>query len=645
MPDWFYRTLSQPLLFALPPKKSRDLALGLIGGIARLPGGKYVIDILGHMVPDARLILHRAGLTFWTPVGFGLGLDMNATATKALTRFGVGLIEVGPVGLTTHSLTALSRNPATQSLAWHGTHRLAAIDVAARLPKRRDRRVVTMARLQPDHINEIESLVHSLRSKVSAFSIVLEDMAYFAALVVAAKGAPVFGVLNATLPIDQCTQLVRTALAAGCAGILVDGTLGVEGQQTFAPSVLPNVLAVTSQLRAAFGDSLTLIATGGVHQPADALALLNAGANIIQADSGLVFSGPGLVKRIDDALMHQQLTATQIPIETDLFESDPQRDVLKQSWLWFLLLGLAMLVGSGLAAFIAIGRVVLPYDEVFVGLSKAELHAVNPHLLNFLVHDRITLAGIMATVGIAYSGLAFFGARRGWHWAEGTIQVSALTGMLSFFLFLGFGYFEPFHGFVTAVLAQFLIAGTRSQLKPPQHVPQPALREDAAWRIGLWGQLCWVLFGLGLLGAGAAISLVGIGAVFVPEDLNFMRTSAELLQSASPRLIPMIAHDRATVGGMLLSSGLVYLLPSLWGFRKGERWLWWTLTLAAIPAFAAVVWVHFHVGYVDLWHLAPVPLAMLLFGAGTVLSRSFLCNYPQPPTPKGESLIFSTTPL
>jgi dihydroorotate dehydrogenase len=637
MPDWFYRTLSQPLLFTLPPKQSRDLALGLMGSIARLPGGKYVIDILGHMVPDARLTLHRAGLTFWTPVGFGLGLDMNATATKALARFGVGLIEVGPVGLTAQSLTALRRDPATQSLAWRGKHRLAAIDVAARLPKRRDHRVVTMARLQPDHINEIENLVDPLRNKVSAFSVALEDMACVAALVASAKGLPVFGVLNTTLPIDQTTQLVGAALAAGCAGVLVDGTLGVAGQQIFAPSVLPNVIAVTAQLRVAFGDSLTLIATGGVHQPADALELLHAGANLVQVDSGLVFSGPGLVKRIDDALMHQQLTAIKPSIETDQFESDPQREVLKQSWLWFLLLGLAMLFGSMLAAFITIGRVVLPYDEVFVGLSKADLHAVNPHLLNFLVHDRITLAGIMATVGIAYSGLAFFGARHGWHWAEGTIQVSAFTGMLSFFLFLGFGYFEPFHGFVTAVLAQFLIAGTRSQLKPPQHVPQPALREDAAWRIGLWGQLCWVLFGLGLLGAGAAISWVGISAVFVPEDLKFMSTSTELLQNASPRLIPMIAHDRATVGGMLLASGFVYLLPSLWGFRKGERWLWWTLVLAAIPAFAAVIWIHLHVGYVDVWHLAPVPLAMLLFGLGAVLSRPFLCRHSEPPTPRANS--------
>lgn len=410
----------------------------------------------------------------------------------------------------------------------------------------------------------------------------------------------------------------------------------IQGTRLFAPSALPNVLALTTHLHTEFGDSLTLIATGGVHQPEDALALLNAGANVIQIDSGLVFSGPGLVKRIDDALMHQHLAAIAPSINTNLFENDPQREELKQSWLWFLLLGLAMLLGSGLAAFIAIGRVVLPYDEVFVGLSKADLHAVNAHLLDFLVHDRITLAGIMATVGIAYTGLAFFGTRRGWHWAEGAIQVSAFTGMMSFFLFLGFGYFEPFHGFVTAVLTQFLIAGTRSHLKPPQHVPQPPLREDANWRIGLWGQLCWVLFGLGLLGAGAAISWVGISTVFVPEDLAFMGTGLEALQRASPRLVPMIAHDRATVGGMLLSSGFVYLLPSLWGFRKGERWLWWTLVLAAIPAFAAVIWIHFYVGYVDAWHLAPVPLAMLLFAAGALLSRPFLCSRSEPSTPKGQ---------
>jgi dihydroorotate dehydrogenase len=75
---------------------------------------------------------------------------------------------------------------------------------------------------------------------------------------------------------------------------------------------------------------------------------------------------------------------------------------------------------------------------------------------------------------------------------------------------------------------------------------------------------------------------------------------------------------------LLLSGGLNYLLPALWGFRRGERWLWWTLVLGAIPAFGAAIWVHGHVGYLDVWHLLPLVPAMGLFAMGALLSRRFL---------------------
>jgi hypothetical protein len=41
-----------------------------------------------------------------------------------------------------------------------------------------------------------------------------------------------------------------------------------------------------------------IIASGGVHQPKDALDLIQSGANYVQLHSGLIYSGPGLPKRI-----------------------------------------------------------------------------------------------------------------------------------------------------------------------------------------------------------------------------------------------------------------------------------------------------------------------------------------------------------
>ena len=62
-----------------------------------------------------------------------------------------------------------------------------------------------------------------------------------------------------------------------------------------------------------------------------------------------------------------------------------------------------------------------------------------------------------------------------------------------------------------------------------------------------------------------------------------LETSAESLRSVSPRLVPLIAHDCASFGGMIVASGLCFLGVAPWEFRWGERWVWWTLLLAGIP--------------------------------------------------------------
>src|SRR5262249_28107678 len=150
--------------------------------------------------------------------------------------------------------------------------------------------------------------------------------------------------------------------------------------------------------------------------------------------------------------------------------------------------------------------------------------------------------------------------------------------------------------FVTACLLQLLLLAVHAKLGTYTPDTPPPRRTDRAWRLAQWGQLLLVLHGIGVLGAGLIISTVGITQVFVPEDLEFMGTTAEALTAANPRLVPLVAHDRATFGGMLVSTGLVMLLASLWGFRAGNRWLWWTLLAACVAGYVPAIGVHFVVG-------------------------------------------------
>jgi hypothetical protein len=298
-----------------------------------------------------------------------------------------------------------------------------------------------------------------------------------------------------------------------------------------------------------------------------------------------------------------------------------------RDWVWIALLGFGMLIGGCLAWLVAATRVVLPYDEAFVGLSRSELLAVNGRLLAFLTHDRVTLSGTMTAIGVLYALLAVHPMRRGEAWARRAVTISGAVGFASFFLFLGFGYFDPLHALVTSLLLPFFLLGLFTGRRQASGFGSGAggIGSHRGSRTGWpWGQFLFLSVGAGLLLGGIALAVIGVTGVFVPEDLAFMGTTRAALAAASPRLVPLIAHDRASQGGALVCNGLGVLLVTLWGYRPGARWLWWTLCASGTPGFVAALGTHVAVGYLDPWHLAPALAGAGLYVAALVASGPVL---------------------
>lgn len=611
MPDWSYRTLFRPLLFRMPVARARDLCLGVLGAVGRSPAGPGAIDFLGHMRADPRLGRTVMGMYFPSPVGLGAGMDVESRATPAFARFGFGFLEVGPVTREaidgsgeivrddrdrSFTFPVLMPNPGVEALA-------------RRLQTLRPDRPPVWARLGVEAgagparaLDDYRSMVAQLAPFVDAFVVDPPRREWGTDR----RRAVVEGVVEAAHPKPVVLRVdalgAEEPLIRGVAGLLADGGSRVLGRPAHGAS-----LAMVGRLRERHGPDLRIVAAGGIHEPADALAFFEAGADLVQIDSGLAFGGPGLPKRTNEALLS---SSTPHPPDTARAAERP--------WLWSLLMGLGMLLGGVMAVAIAVSRVVLPYDEGFVGLGRDQLKSINPRLLPFMAHDRVSLAGAMVAVGVLYSGLAWWGIRSGMHWAWKSVTLSASLGFASFFLFLGFGYFDPFHAFVTSILCQFLLLSIFAKPGPAPLPDWADLRGDRAWRRSLWGQLALVAQAVGLMGAGATIAYVGVTTVFVPEDLHFLQTTAAELSASTPRLVPLVAHDRAAFGAMLACVGLTYLTSTLWGFARGRRWLWWTMLAAGAPGYLAAIAVHRVVGYEDAWHLAPTfaGLGLLLVGLG-----------------------------
>jgi len=49
------------------------------------------------------------------------------------------------------------------------------------------------------------------------------------------------------------------------------------------------------------GGALPIIGVGGIGTPADALAMIDAGASLVQVYSALIFHGPGMIRKINRA--------------------------------------------------------------------------------------------------------------------------------------------------------------------------------------------------------------------------------------------------------------------------------------------------------------------------------------------------------
>jgi len=290
------------------------------------------------------------------------------------------------------------------------------------------------------------------------------------------------------------------------------------------------------------------------------------------------------------------------------------------------LTGLA-LIGSGLFAFfLAATGHFLPHDILFLGMSADELRSVaHGRLVHFMMHDRVSFGGAIVAVGVLYLWLAEFPLRARQAWAWWTFLFSGIAGFSSFLAYLGYGYLDSWHGVATLVLLPIFVVGLykSSQLVRPWQSARVLLRPGDTPPVRSAygaGRLLLLVTAWSLVLGGMIIMTVGMTSVFVPTDLEFMQVASADLAAANPRLIPLIAHDRAGFGGGVCCCGLtmffcVYCSPPC-------RSLWQALWIMGGAGFGTAVGVHFPIGYTNAMHLAPAFLGAAMFIVGMALTHN-----------------------
>jgi dihydroorotate dehydrogenase len=328
-----YRLL-RPALFRLPPERAHALAMRVTRSASSIPPVLGALKRVGRH-DDPRLAVEAFGVRFPNPIGVGAGLDKDADALPIWEAMGFGHVEIGTV-------TALPQpgNPRPRAhrlipdraiVNAMGFPSVGAVALAARLEAWRRRgvwptapvginvgksRVVPIDAAEDDYRATVRTvapyadfLVVNVSSPNTPNLRELQDETRLARLVGAvaeeAGGRPVLVKLAPDMPDRELARLGAAAEAWGADGlVLINTTVGRAGLRIdpgargglsgrpLAPRARQALAVVRPVTR------LPIVSVGGIDGPAEAIRRFEAGADLIQVYTGLIYEGPGLPGRI-----------------------------------------------------------------------------------------------------------------------------------------------------------------------------------------------------------------------------------------------------------------------------------------------------------------------------------------------------------
>ena len=343
--------LARPLLFGMDPETAHELTLDML---ARGQGTPLQCAWAAQRVSDPVTL---AGLRFPNRVGLAAGLDKNARAIDALAAMGFGFVEVGtvtPLAQPGNPKPRMFRLPAKNALinrlgfnnegldAFVRNVKNSRFHSASRLPDQRERMILGLnigknaatpiERATDDYLIGLagvypyaDYVTVNISSPNTKNLRELQSEAALDALLSALKSrqgelaaehgrqVPLFLKIAPDLDESQVQAIADALRKHGIEGVIATNTTlareAVQGlphaDEAGGLSGAP-VLAASNRvirlLRATLGGGVPIIGVGGVLSGADAIGKLDAGADVVQIYTGLIYRGPGLVGEVARSL-------------------------------------------------------------------------------------------------------------------------------------------------------------------------------------------------------------------------------------------------------------------------------------------------------------------------------------------------------
>ena len=336
--------LLRPLLFALDPETAHGVTLSSLNtlnslGLAALAARKAV--------SCPRRIM---GIEFPNPVGLAAGLDKNGDHLDGLAALGFGFLEIGtvtPRAQPGNPRPRMFRLPAAHAVINRLGFNNAGVDYLVEQVKRARYRGVLginigknfdtpLARAADDYLTCLRQ-VYALASYVtvnisSPNTKNLRELQHSDGLVplLAAlkreqqrladthgKYVPLAVKIAPDLDADEIAAIARLLIEHRIDAVIATNTTlardavaglahaGETGGLSGAP-LTAMAREVVRTFARALDSALPIIGVGGIMRAADAAAMVEAGASLVQLYTGLIYRGPALVREVATALCAQE---------------------------------------------------------------------------------------------------------------------------------------------------------------------------------------------------------------------------------------------------------------------------------------------------------------------------------------------------
>ena len=338
-----YKQLIRPILFCFDPEKVHYFTFSTIKLLSKIPGFSGLFRAL-YEVKDSRLETEVFGLKFKNPVGLAAGFDKNAVLYQELSNFGFGFIEIGTLtpkaqdGNPKKRLFRLREDSAIINRM--GFNNGGVEEAVLRLKKNNGVLIggnIGKNKVTPNEeaTSDYEICFEALFDYVDYFVVnvsspntpnlrALQDKEPLTELLqtlqnknlAKPKQKPILLKIAPDLTDEQLLDIIDIVNETKIAGVIATNTtLSREGLasenkiETGGLSGKPLTKRSTEVIRflaEKSNKSFPIIGVGGIHSAEDAIEKLEAGASLVQLDTGFIYEGPALVKAINKAILRKK---------------------------------------------------------------------------------------------------------------------------------------------------------------------------------------------------------------------------------------------------------------------------------------------------------------------------------------------------